>query len=85
MACFGFRRLLKNLIKFRTTGRKEEKAPPPTPVNVGRRLRSSQWDMEGFRACQQVLAEREPGQYFGMVVRTKAEAAAGVPCVVYPQ
>lgn len=82
MAIFGFRRLLKNLFCFCETGFDEEKAPPATPVRVERRLRSSQWDVEGIAACEQLSPIGKP---FGMVVRTKAEAAAGVCNIIYPQ
>lgn len=84
MAIFGFRRLMKNLFCFCTTGWDEEKAPPPTPVPEDklRRLRSSQWDVEGVAAC----AHLSPcGQPYGMVVRTRREAAAGVCNIIYPQ
>lgn len=81
---FGFRKLMKNLFCFGTTGFNEEKAPPPTPVRVDRRLRSSAgWDMEGLRACEEL--ERIPGTHFGIVLRTKSEAAAGKCCIIYPQ
>lgn len=82
MAIFGFRRLMKNLFCFCTTGLDEEKASPATPVAVERRLRSSQWDVEGIRACEQLSPN---GQPYGMVVRTKREAAMGVRNIYYPE
>lgn len=85
MAIFGFRRLLKNIFRFCTLGLDEERAPPPTPVPVERfrPLRSSQWDTEGIAACAELSAV--DGRPFGMVVRTKAEAQAGVCNIIYPQ
>lgn len=84
MAIFGFRRLLKNLFCFGTTGLNEERAPPPTPVPEERcrRLRSSRWDVEGVAACAQLSPCGKP---HGMVVRTRSEAAAGVCNIIYPQ
>lgn len=84
MAIFGFRRFMKNVFCFGTTGFDEERAPPPTPVpeHKLRRLRSSQWDVEGIRACEQLSPDGKP---FGMVVRTKREAAMGVRNIYYPE
>lgn len=85
MAIFGFRRLLKNLFCFCTLGLDEERAPPATPVRVERRLRSSQWDTEGIRAGESLAPLLNGVKSFGMVARTRSEAARGVCNVIYPE
>lgn len=77
------RRLLKDIFCFCTLGLDEEKPEPARPVRVSRHLRASQWDVEGLRACEELV--REPGTHFGIVVRTPSEAAAGKCCVIYQQ
>lgn len=84
MAVFGLRKLLKNLIKFQSFGWNDEKAPPPTPVAVGscQQLRAAVWDVEGVAAARSLPPCGVP---YGMVVRTRREAAAGVCNIIYLQ
>lgn len=77
------KKFFKDVFCFCTTGLDEERAPPARPVAVRRHLRASQWDVEGLRACEELV--REPGTHFGIVVRTPSEAAAGKCCVIYQQ
>lgn len=74
---------LKNVFCFQSLGLSDERAPPPRPVQVRKHLPAKRWDLEGLRACEELV--REPGTHFGIVVRTHSEAAAGKCCIIYEQ
>lgn len=77
--------MLSSLLKFRDLGLDDEKAPPPTPVAEYAciPLRDSVWDVSGDVAARQMQLAAPYGRSFGVVVRTRAEAAAGVRNIYY--